>query len=225
MIHPIDLPPEPRPDPHGDPLALALVAEVLERPEGRDPDRVVRRAGVPRAEFDHRFSSFDDCLIDTYERFISSFERAVGVAFNQHEEWRDALRAAAYAAGDWMGASPELMEFGSAGVLRTRNEMVRVRREEVAMFCARLIEQGREAAPDPSEVPEGASLLAVGSILNLLTQKLQEGSEVDLGEMVPEMLYLVLRVYLGEEVAREELLVNASGPCGEEPRSRPGPSR
>jgi AcrR family transcriptional regulator len=207
----LDLPPAPEPDPHGDQIALALVAEVLERPEGREVESVARRAGVTRTEFGRRFASFDECLVDTYERFIASFERAVGTAFNRHDDWRAAVRAAAFAAGDWMEASPELMEFGSAGVLRTRNEMVRVRREEVAMFCAQLIDQGRESAPDPSKVPEGASLLAVGSILNLLTQKLQEGSKVDLGEMVPEMLYLVVRVYLGEEIAREELAMDTGG--------------
>lgn len=202
----VDIPPAPEPDPHRDRIALALVAEVKERgPEARDPGEVARRAGVPRSEFDRRYGSFEECLLDTYERFIASFERATGTAFNRHEDWRTALRAAAYAAADWMWASPELMEFGAVGVLHSGNEMARVRREEVARYSAALIEQGREAAPDPASVPEGASLMAIGAILNLLTQRLHEGEEVNPVEMVPEMMYLVVRIYLGEEAAREEL--------------------
>jgi AcrR family transcriptional regulator len=214
MIQPLALPPGPRPNPHRDPLALALVAEVNARgPEAGDPDEIARRAGIPRSEFDRRYSGFDECLVDTYERFIASFERAVGSAFNAHGDWRTALRAAAYASADWMAASPELMEFGAVGVLRTTNEVARVRREEVARFCAGMVEQGRRAAADPEQIPEGASLLAIGAILNLLTQRIQEGDQIDLLAEVPELMYLVVRVYRGEREAREELSLPRPSPA------------
>jgi hypothetical protein len=201
----IKLPPPPDPDPHTDPLARALVAEVLERGAEANVAGLLSRPGVSEQEFRQRFASLEDCALDVYERFIASFERAVGGAYNEQSEWRSALRASAYAATAWMGESPELMEFGAVGVLTTGSEMVRVRREEVAAFCAGLVEQGREAAPDPAAVPESASLLAIGSILHLLTQRLQEGAEIDLDEMVPQLMYGVVRVYLGEEAAQEEL--------------------
>jgi AcrR family transcriptional regulator len=212
MIRPVPLPAPPHPDPYRDPIALALVAEVCERgADAGDPCRIARRAGVSIGEFETRFSGFADCLVDSYGRYIASFERSVGSAFNRHVEWSDALRAAAYAAAAWMEASPSLVHFGAIGVLQTGNEMARVRREDVVRFCADLIEQGREAAPDPELVPEGASLMAVGSIMNLLTQRLQEGTVVDPTGMVPEMMYMVVRIYLGEDEARKELTASAAG--------------
>jgi hypothetical protein len=205
VLSPIELPPAPDPDPFSDPLARALVAEVDERGGEASLPGVLDRSGATAAEFHRRFPDFDACLVDTYERFIASFERAVATAFNRHEEWRTALRAAAYAATDWMEASPDLMEFGAVGVLTTRNEMARVRREQVATFCGELIERGRAAAPNPGHVPEAAALIAVGSILHLLTKRIQEDDEIDLAAMVPELMYGIVRTYLGEEEAREEL--------------------
>jgi hypothetical protein len=211
MIKPVELPPRPDPDPHTDPIARALVAEVLERGARADVAGLLGRPGVSEQEFRRHFATLEECALDVYERFIASFERAVGAAFNEQSEWQPALRACAYAATDWMGASPELMEFGAVGVLTTGSELVKVRREEVAAFCAALVDQGRAAAPDPAAVPEAASLLAIGSILHLLTQRLQEKAEIDLDEMVPQLMYGVVRVYLGEEAAREELALPRPG--------------
>jgi hypothetical protein len=205
VLSPIELPPAPDPDPFSDPFARALVAEVDERGSDASLDGVLDRSGATAEEFHRRFADFDSCLVDTYERFIASFERAVATAFNAHDEWRTALRAAAYAATDWMEASPDLMEFGAVGVLTTRNEMARVRREQVAAFCGALIERGRAAAPSPGLVPEAAALIAVGSILHLLTKRIQEDDEIDLAGTVPELMYGIVRTYLGEEEAREEL--------------------
>lgn len=204
-VAPIQLPPPPDPDPHRDPLAKAVVAEVCERGyEAATIGGVVRRAGISREEFDRRFESLDASVLDVYERLIVDFERCVGTAFNRQGEWPTALRAAAYEAVDWMTKDPRLAVFGAAEVLKTNEEMTRVRREEVIQFCAQMIDRGREAAPDPDSIPDSASIFAVGAIAQTLTHRVQEEGAVDLPARVPEMMNRVVDIYLGPEAAAAE---------------------
>jgi len=206
MKRPIALPPWPDPDPFEDPIAMALVREVCERdPRGLSAAGVANRAGVSLAEFKERFDSFDACLLDTFERFIAAYEHRVGSAFNAHSDWRTGFRAAAYEAAAWIEENPVLTDFGAAQVLSLENEMVRVRREELFLRSAEMIDRGREEAPDPGSVPEAAAMLAIGSILQLLTHRLQARVPLDVRRTVPEMLHGVMRVYLGDEAAEEEL--------------------
>ena len=54
--------------------------------------------------------------------------------------------------------------------------------------------------------------MATGSMAQLLTHRLQKGERVLAHAMVPEMLYMSVLPYLGEEAAREEL--EAPRPAG-----------
>ncbi|HTT93876.1 MAG TPA: TetR/AcrR family transcriptional regulator [Solirubrobacterales bacterium] len=203
---PVALPPRPDPDPLLDPLSLAVVAEVSECGyAAASLAGVLRRAGVTAAEFELRFDDLDDCALDTLERLIAAFERRVARVFNRGPDWRSALRAAAYESADWLEENPGTAPFAMTEALRMGNEIARVRREGLFEFCAALIESGREAAPDPGSIPAGASIHAAGSILNLLTHRLLEGASVSYHQGARESLYGVMRIYLGPEVAGEEL--------------------
>jgi AcrR family transcriptional regulator len=207
-MRPIELPPPPSRDPFADPLARAIVDEVVERGySAATLAGVLERAGIDRAEFERRFVDLEEATLRTFEAFIADFERRVGMAFNAGADWRSGLRASAYAAADWLAANPDLVRFGSVEVLEMRSEMARVRREEVAIFCAGLIDAGRSEAPDPAAVPDSAAIVAIGSVLQMLTHRVQKGIDIDAHAMVPETMYAAVRPYLGDEVAREELVL------------------
>jgi hypothetical protein len=63
-------------------------------------------------------------------------------------------------------------------VLQLKSELARVRREEVFLFCAGLIELGAAGSPSP-EADETRSLFAIGSIMQLLTYRIQTGTTRD----------------------------------------------
>ena len=204
MIDLIELPPAPDPDPFRDPLSLAVVQEVFERGEQASMTGVIARAGTPASDSYERFTTLEDCALNSYERYIADFERRIGQAFNAHSDWRDSLRAAAYETADWMEENPKLVSFGMTGVLQMTSELCRVRREEVFLFCADLIDRGR-AGPSNIEADESTAMFAIGSIIQLLTFRLQTDGPVEPHAIVPEMMYAVVRAYKGDEVAREEL--------------------
>ena len=196
------------PDPFADPAVVALLDVIAERGyEATDVAAVARRAGVSGAEFDARFADKEDCVDQVHAALVADFLWHVRRAYDAEEEWRPALRAAGYAAADWMNAHPGAARFGGLEVLRARSEAVRLRREEVFIYCASLIGRGREAAPDPAAVPETAPMMAIGAIAMILTRRMQRGEDLETDRMVPEMMYQAVRPYLGEEIAREELVM------------------
>jgi len=204
-VAPIELPPAPAPRPQEDALTRAAIAEMVEKGyTATTVQSVVERAGVSREEFDRRFESLDQCALDSFERIIASFKRWVGSAFNAERDWPSALRAAAYATTDWMEENPEATAFGMIEVLKIPGEMPRVRREETFDFCSRMIDRGREAAPDPEAIPELAPTFAIGAVTQLLTHRLQEEAAVDPPAVVPEMLVRIVEIYLGPEAAEAE---------------------
>jgi AcrR family transcriptional regulator len=209
----IKVPPRPSPDPYSDPVVIAMAEVAVERGyREATVAEVAERAGLSVAEFHQRFADKEDCAQRAWESFASDFEWRAGTAYSLHREWRSGLRAAAYTAADWMEAWPNVLRFGSVEILKMESEMVRVRREAVFVFCARLIEGGRAAAEHPETIPEIAPMVAIGSILHQLTHRLQKGEDFDSHEMAREMLYTVIRLFLGDELAREELSVPRPAP-------------
>jgi hypothetical protein len=89
--------------------------------------------------------------------------------------------------------------------------MARLRREEVFTWCARMIDVGREAAPDPAAVPEAAPLIAIGRVIEIATRHASGVLDVDPTATLPELMYAVVRPYLGEDAARAELSMPPPG--------------
>jgi AcrR family transcriptional regulator len=201
--------PTPHPpldDPWADPLAVALLDLSAEIGLTRvTVAGLCERAGVEVVSFGCRFTGREDCARHFLADFILDFEARIGGVYDRHTDWRTALRATAYECADWAEEHPGLLRFGAIGLLEAHDEMMRVQREEAFRFCAGLIDGGRAAAPDPAAIPDSAPVVGIGAIMTLIGHRLQKGEPLHAHATVPEMMYMVVRPYLGETVAREEL--------------------
>jgi hypothetical protein len=103
-----------------------------------------------------------------------------------------------------MEENPDLVQFGTSEVLKMKNEAFRLRREEIFFHGAQLIARGREAS---ETADDSTAMIAVGSIAQLLTRRVQQGVPIAPHAVVPEIMYGVVRAYLGEEAAAEELVL------------------
>lgn len=207
MRQPIPLPAPPSPDPYADPIALAVIAEVNARDGEASLAGILSRADVSIEEFYRRFTGFEDCLVDSFDRFVAVFERRIGSAFNLQPDWRSSLRMAAYETADWMDERPDLVTFGMMKVLQTNIEMARVIRERAFIFCGDLIDAARKEPEIGFGHDKATAMYAVGSIMQLLTHRLQAGEDYDPHAIVPEMMYSVVRTYMGDGPAEEELTI------------------
>jgi AcrR family transcriptional regulator len=196
------------PDPVEDRLYEALVELVAEHGfSGLRLKPLLRRASVDRDDFEARYEDVEDCVLAIYESSVAVFLRGVLEAYDAEDHWRDGLRSAAYAAAGWIADHPGETRFAMVDVLQAEGEMLRVRREEIIQACAKLLDTARVGAADPDAIPTSAPVVVIGSVAEMLTRTINRGSQLEPVAVVPQLMYLALRPYVGEESARAELLI------------------
>ncbi len=188
-------------------IAAAMIELVAEQGyKATTVKQLLERAGVQRAEFRRLFSGKRACFLEVYEEMSERFGRHVFAAFESEEEWRDGLRAAAYAAARWIGGHPletryAVIEMVAAG------EFAQAHRETTLRGFVDLIDAGREQLDKPDSVSPAMADGVVGGILGILTKSLRRGARVRAEDIVPDLMFVAVRPYLGHEAAREELSI------------------
>ena len=189
------------------PLAAATMAVLHER--GFDAATVAEicaRAGIGEDELPPALRDKRILALAVSEAYVDDFEQRARSAFDAGGRWPDSLRAAAYETLRWISEHPDAAWWGTVGVLEA-GDVARARRDGVFAWAAKLIDAGREVAPDPEKVPAGAPVMAVGAIVETLGRKTQGSVPDDPLEAVPRLMYAAVRPYLGEEAARAELSI------------------
>lgn len=169
-------------------------------------NQVLKCAGVGRATFKRHFTGKRDCFLQAYEEISERFGEQVFAAFESEEEWRDGLRAAAYAAARWIEGHPRearywVLEMVAAG------EFAQARREATLHRFVDLIDSGRELLEKPDSVSRAMAEGVVGGIVGMLTKNLRRGVRARPEDLVPDLMFMAVRPYLGHATALEELRI------------------
>jgi AcrR family transcriptional regulator len=199
----------PQSAPEWERICQALIDLVLERGyELTTIEAIVARAGVERTEFDRFFSDKEDCFVQAFWTYVVEvFEGRVFAAFEQYDNWRDGLRASAYEAARFIRDNPRESRFGSIEMMQV-GPVAQAHRERQLHRIVDLIDAGRQELDDPDSVNRAVAEAALGAIYTMAIKELSEGGGAGAGErLVPELMYLAVRPYLGDEVAREELTI------------------
>lgn len=165
---------------------------------------IAARAGGSVAEFESFFPSKLACAVAILEGIAESNLAAVRGAFDGEPAWPDSLRAAAYAHAAWIAENPKKMHFGLLETLWA-SELTGALRDHLFGGYIAMVDAGREVADDPDSIPSGTAVGVVGAITEVITRRLGTERDLELIDLVPEMMYLAVRPYLGEEAARREL--------------------
>jgi len=200
-----------RPEPVAAPTArerIAAAAIDLAAEHGYEATTiamVVERAGVTRADFDRHFAGKEDCALQLYEEYLGDFVALVLAAADREEEWRDSMRAAGYAAARFVRDNPRLAQVGVVQMLAA-GSMVEARRAGMLDPFVDLIDAGREQLDDPDSIGRGVAEGVLGSVYEIAIRGLASGVDTSLAEaIVPQLMYVAVRPYVGHERAREEL--------------------
>lgn len=187
------------------PLGRAVVSVVNERGyEAAGLREILDRAGLSEAEFAAHFVGKAAVTLAVMEAFIAYFKGRIMAAYETAGVWPDNLRAAAYEAARYLREEPGAAYFGMVSAIGA-GDLLRAHREAAFVWCARLIDEGRELAPDPGAVPPMAAVIAIGAVAETLRRQQEGAVVVDPVTAVPEMMYGAVRPYLGEAAARREL--------------------
>jgi len=169
-------------------------------------ERVLERAGVEREDFDRLYGDWDECLVDNWLGIMREefWPRSEAAFAKGGDDWRESLRYQAW----------DLLRFLEEDIPRARflieasllEEAVQANRD-VAM--SRMVDNfhlGRFERDNGDLIPRAAAEALVGAVWNGIAQNIQPPVDYDaLRGGSPQILYLTMMAYVGEEAAQEEL--------------------
>jgi hypothetical protein len=136
---------------------------------------------------------------------MADFDGAVFGAYEEQDCWRDGLRAAAYAAAGYLREHPREVVYGELQ-MREGSDMAQALRDNYLQRIVDMVDEGRGELDNPDSIGRGVAEGVCGSVYGYLMRELQSGAGTRSAEdMVPELMYIAVRPYLGPEVALEEL--------------------
>jgi AcrR family transcriptional regulator len=189
-------------------IRAAAMALVLEHGfERTSAEMIAARAGVSVADFNRQFADPRDCCLQVYLANIAEFDRIVFAAADRERGWRRRLRAAGYAALRYVRDRPQEARFNFIEMLEGGEE-AQAYRDRYVKRIVDLIDAGRQELAQPDSVSRAVAEGAFGSVYEFLVKQFQDGGDIDhIDRFVPELMYIVVRPYVGHEAARQELAI------------------
>jgi AcrR family transcriptional regulator len=167
---------------------------------------LLERAEVDRETFEKHYTDIEVCFCSFYLRMREEFMQQVGAAYLGETNWRDGIRASAYAMRDYLQADLKRARMSFVEVLFV-GERAAVIRDEAMHALFALIDLGR-AEPGVPDTVTPYTAETIGSGIYHTIQVIVSNDELDqFGTRLREMMYTVVLPYLGEEAAREELTI------------------
>lgn len=201
-------------------LAAAVVAVVGSRGfEASSVDAVLERAELDGEAFARHFADLQQCCSQIYAGFVDDFNRFVfgEILASGADRWRDRLRVAAYAAARFFADHPDEVRFSVTGILGA-GEMVQVQRERHLSLMVDFVDAARAELAEPASMSRAAAESTVGSIFGFLLKEVNVHGDARSAEaLVPELMYIAVLPYFGEDAAREELTLPAPVPASLSP--------
>jgi AcrR family transcriptional regulator len=168
-------------------------------------EEIAATAGATPEDFAAAFTGKEDCAMAVLEELATNQMRTVRSAYDAGGEWPDSLRAGAYAVAGWLQENPKKVRFGMVEMLWA-GELTSAWRDSFFQNYLDMFEAGKEVAKDPDSIPAFTAEGIIGSITGMLARRLQQpGGIGDPRQFIPELMYLAVLPYLGEEAARNEL--------------------
>lgn len=181
----------------------AYIALVAERGyECASIAAVVERAGLDEAAFERHFSDREDCFVAAWEHLTALYMQASFAAYETKDTWREQVRALGLALIGYLAEHPD-----QARVLAEMPPGPRawaVLNRNIETFVE-LIDLGRQEMDDPDSLTRATAEGLAGAVHEQLISHTSRGEHETLETLVGPLMYMVVRPYLGDEVALEEL--------------------
>jgi AcrR family transcriptional regulator len=163
---------------------------------------ITRAAAVSRRTFYEHFSSKDECFVAAYDTVMTELRERVTAAFEENDEWPEAIKAGIDAMLQFLAAEPNLARLCMVEALVAGPAVVERYDSAIQSFVP-YFQEGREGRP-----PEVLSRLSptteealVGGMVSLISRRIIAGKAEDLEELLPDLVEFTLTPYLGSAEA------------------------
>jgi AcrR family transcriptional regulator len=165
---------------------------------------LTKEAGISRTTFYAMFEDREACFLAAYEAAVDVLTRRVSTAFEAEQGWPARVRAGLEALLSSLAAEPQLarlafVDVGSVGPAAQRRYRAALQR------MTPFFDEGRDYAPNGRALPPNTSRMAIGGVVGLIADELEEGRAERLPDLLPEVLFAAFVPYLGPAAAAEEV--------------------
>jgi AcrR family transcriptional regulator len=172
---------------------------------------ICAQAGASEEEFEGHFADKKACVEDVWEAMTTDYICSCRGAYMAAEGWREGLRAAGYAALEWLFADEARTRFFLVEVM-AGGEMVRARRDLMMSEFIAMLDDGRRELADPDSLSRGTAEGLTGAVYNSAIESIKEREGLaEARRRVKTVMHLIVLSYLGPEAAAEELEMPAPG--------------
>jgi AcrR family transcriptional regulator len=183
----------------------SFIEVVAERGYKATPlDAVLARAGIDEAAFHRYFADADACFRAAWDYISEGYMAKALAAYESEAGWRERIRAVGRAMLAYLTEHPH-----HARILfiegPTPGERALAPLDPNIDVFIELIDSGRLEMDDPDSLTRATAEGLAGAVDERIAVCLLRGADEQLPGLLPELLYLVVRPYLGTEAAVEEL--------------------
>lgn len=165
---------------------------------------VLERAQVSRATFYKHFTDKEECFVQAHRDACAwLYERLIGAA-KRHSTCREGLRAALAELLELCANQPAIAKAVIVEV-HAAGPRALAQREDLMERLSRALDGARREIPSRQAPPPVTSTFMIGAIDTLVAAKLMDGDAAGAPELLPGLLYFVVKQYFGEAAAWEEM--------------------
>jgi AcrR family transcriptional regulator len=182
-------------------LISGMIEAVAERGYGKTTiAHVTAAAKISRRTYYENFSNKEDCFEAAYEVSFDYLKETTLAAAGAERSWPERVRAKLAALLESLASHPDLATLfliapASVGdSIAARHHLAM--RELVAALTA-----GPPAPPDSDEPSDTQAEALAGGLSRLIVRKVSAGEAEKLPELLPDLVELVLRPFIGSEEA------------------------
>ncbi len=172
-------------------------------------DHIVAAAKIGVGSFYALFDGKQDCFLQAYERIVAAAWDRIGAALPADRPWPE--QAAAFLRGllEAIAADPYAARLALVEV-QTAGPAALTRYEETLARIAPLLRKGRAISPVAAELPPTLEDATVAGVAWLLHQRIVTGEVEGIEALLPELLELVVKPYLGDDLGSPAVDIAAS---------------
>lgn len=170
---------------------------------GTTIERIAKQARVSSITFYDHFASKEEALVAAFERVVEEVRARLASEVPADLPWPEQVREGLRALLATIAAKPE---WGRVCLIETQRggPGLLAHYEAVLDSAVPKLREGRRFAADAADLPETLEETTVAGIAWLVRERLEadDGAGVTVEEMLPELLDVALRPYLGADEAR-----------------------
>jgi AcrR family transcriptional regulator len=185
---------------------IAGIAEAIAEHgySGTTIAHITRAAAVSRRTFYEHFASKDECFVAAYDTVMKELRERVSAAFDESEEWPQAIKAGIDAMLRFLAAEPNLARLCMVEALVAGPAVVERYDAAIQSFVPYFQEGRKGRSPEVlSRLSPTTEEALVGGMVSLISRRIIAGKTEELEDLLPDLVEFTLTPYLGSAEAAE----------------------